>query len=175
MNAINKVIPTWVQDCHLFIKMKVRQECSEVMWAGSETYTEQATGWDERRGATESVYIMLCMLYEQSENISNGKNFWIVKMVQSSNHRDVGVLKFENGRRLMTRGDGPEQEDSRQTMPFSVHISGWFPFPDDSVRTHRNENNRFTPVLPTHASLTRSEDPDESWGNERDSFLLFLA
>lgn len=45
-------------------------------------------------------------------------------MVQSSNHRDIGVLKFGNGRMLMTRGDGPEQEDSQQTMPFSVHVSG---------------------------------------------------
>lgn len=129
-----------------------------------------------RGGCYESICITLCILCALSEDFSCRKNAWIVKMVQSSNHRDVGVLKFENGRMLMTRGDGPEQEDSWLTMPFvGVHVSGWFPFPDGSIHTNRNKNNRFTPMLPTHASLTRSEDPVESWGNKRDLFLLFLA
>ena len=52
------------------------------------------------------------------------KEFLSCKNGPNSNHRDVGVLKHGNGRMLMTRADGPEQEDSRQTMPFSVHVSG---------------------------------------------------
>jgi hypothetical protein len=95
-------------------------------------------------------------------------------MVQSSNDRDAGVLKFENGRMLMTWGDGPEREDAWRTMPFGVHIFGWFPFPDDSVHTNRNENNRFTPVLPIYASLTRAEVLVESWG-PWERFVSFVS
>lgn len=44
-------------------------------------------------------------------------------MLQHDNHGDAGLLKSENGRMLMTGGDGPEQDGARQTMPFAVHIS----------------------------------------------------
>ena len=149
---------------------------SQVLWEGPRHSGQGEQGWGKGWGKAKTLgkALVLGILCKQSEDISERKNFWVVKMVESSNHRDVGVLKYGNGRMLMTRADGPEQEDSQQTMPFSVHVSGWFPFPDDSIRTNRNKNNRFTPVLPTHASLTRPEDPVKSWGNKRFVSLFFF-